>query len=224
MKIILFGASGMIGQAALRECLLDPGVTQVLSIGRSPTGKQHDKLREIVRADLLNFADIEPELVGYQACFYCLGISSLGMTEAAYRVITYDMPLAAASVLARLNPEMTFVYVSGTGADVTESGRTMWARVKGAAENALRRIPFKAVYVFRPAFVQPLNGIGSKTKWVNAIYALVRPLTPLLMRLIPKHVTTTTDIGRAMIAVARHGAPTPVLESIEIRQAAALNS
>ncbi|MDB5601143.1 MAG: epimerase [Xanthobacteraceae bacterium] len=220
MKIILFGASGMIGQAAMRECLLDPGVTQVLSIVRSPSGKQHDKLREIVRADLMNVSDIEPELAGYDACFYCVGISSVGMKEADYRVITYDMPLAAGAVLARQNPDMTFVYVSASGADPTERGSTMWARVKGATENALRHLPFKAVYVFRPAFVQPLNGIASRTGWYNTLYMLIRPLTPLMMWLVPRYATTTTDIGRAMIGVARHGAPKPVLESPEIRQAA----
>lgn len=220
MKIILFGASGMIGQAAMRECLLDPGVTQVLSFVRSPTGKQHDKLREIVRRDLLDFSDIESDLVGYDACFYCVGISSVGMKEAGYRAVTYDMPLAAASVLSRLNPGMTFVYVSAAGADSTERSSTMWARVKGAAENALQRLPFKAVYILRPFFVQPLDGIVSRTGWYNTLYALTRPLTPLVMRLIPRYATTTTEIGRAMISVVRHGAPTPVLHSLEFRQAA----
>jgi len=220
MKIILFGASGMIGQAALRESLLDSGVTQVLSVVRSPSGKQHDKLREIVRRDFSDFSDIEPELTGYDACFYCVGISSVGMKEADYRVVTYDMPLAAASVLSRLNPNMTFVHVSAVGADSTERSRTMWARVKGAAENAIQRLPFRAVYVFRPFFVQPLNGIGSRTGWYNTLYALTRPLTPIMMRLFPRYATTTTEIGRAMIGVVRHGAPTPVLHSQEFRQAA----
>jgi uncharacterized protein YbjT (DUF2867 family) len=221
MKVILFGATGMIGQAALRECLLDPGVTSVLSIGRSTSGKRDPKLREIVHGDLTDLSSIETELSGYDACFYCLGISSLGMPEAAYRRITYDMPLAAAKILLRGHPSVTFIYVSGAGADPTESGSVMWARVKGAAENAVQLLPFKG-YVFRPAFVQPLNGIGSKTKWINAIYALIRPLAPLLMWLMPKYAATTTDIGRAMIAVARNGAPKPVLESSDIVRAAAM--
>lgn len=220
MKVILFGATGMIGQAALRECLLDPGVTAVLSIGRSTTGKRNAKLRELVHSDLADLSSIETQLSGYDACFYCLGISSVGMTEAAYRKITYDMPLAAAQTLMRDNPGMTFIYVSAAGADPTEKGRVMWARHKGAIENALFRLPLKA-YSFRPAFVQPLNGIGSKTKWVNAIYAAIRPLAPLLMALMPKYASTTTDIGRAMIAVARNGAPTRVLESRDIVRAAA---
>ena len=220
MKVILFGASGMIGQAALRECLLDPDVTSVLSIGRSTTGKRDPKLRELMHGDLADLSSIETELSGYDACFYCLGISSVGMTEAAYRKITYDMPLAAAQTLARDNPGMSFIYVSAAGADSSESGRTMWARVKGAAENALFRMPLKA-YAFRPFFVQPLNGIGSKTKFYNAIYAMSRPLAPLMMWLLPKYASTTTDIGRAMIAVARNGAPTRVLDSREMVRAAA---
>jgi uncharacterized protein YbjT (DUF2867 family) len=220
MKVILFGATGMIGQAALRECLLDPSVTSVPSIGRSTTGKRDPKLRELMHSDLADLASIETELSGYDACFYCLGISSIGMTETAYRRITYDMPLVAAQTLMRDNPGMTFIYVSGNGADPTEAGKTMWARVKGAAENALLRLPLKT-FVFRPAFVQPLNGIGSKTKWINAVYALFRPLVPLLVRLIPNYATTTTDIGRAMIGVARNGALTRILESPAIRQAAA---
>jgi uncharacterized protein YbjT (DUF2867 family) len=220
MKVILFGATGMIGQAALRECLLDPSMTAVLSIGRSTTGKRDPKLRELMHSDLTDLSSIETELSGYDACFYCLGISSIGMTETAYRRITYDMPLAAAQTLMRDNPGMTFIYVSGNGADPTESGKTMWARIKGAAENALLRLPLKT-FVFRPAFVQPLNGIGSKSKWINAIYTLFSPLAPLLMRLIPNYATTTTDIGRAMIGVARNGAPTRILESPAIRQAAA---
>jgi uncharacterized protein YbjT (DUF2867 family) len=220
MKVILFGATGMIGQAALRECLLDTSVTSVLSIGRSATGKHDAKLREIMHSDLTDLSSIEAELSGYDACFYCLSISSLGMTEAAYRKIMYDMPLAAAQTLAQFNPYVTFIYVSGFGADPTEAGKTMWGRVKGAAENALQRLPLKT-YVFRPAFVQPLNGIGSKSKWINAIYALIWPLTPLFMWLMPKYASTTTDIGRAMIAVARNGAPKPVLESGDIVRAAA---
>lgn len=220
MKVILFGASGMIGQAALRECLLDPSVTAVLSIGRSTSGKRDPKLRELVHGDLADLSSIETELSGYDACFWCLGISSVGMTETAYRKITYDMPLAAAQTLARDNPGMTFIYVSAGGADSSESGRTMWARVKGAAENALFRLPLKA-YAFRPFFVQPLNGIGSKTKLYNTIYAMSRPLAPLMMWLVPNYATTTTEIGRAMIGVARNGAPTRILESLAFRQAAA---
>jgi uncharacterized protein YbjT (DUF2867 family) len=159
MKVIIFGATGMVGQGVLRECLLDPDVRRVLSIGRSATGQRHEKLRELIRADLLDYSAIENELRGYDACFFCLGITSLGLSEEQYRRVTYDITMAAAKALARLNPDMTFVYVTGAGTDSTEHGRTMWARVKGETENALLRLPFRAAYMFRPAAIQPLHGI-----------------------------------------------------------------
>jgi uncharacterized protein YbjT (DUF2867 family) len=159
MKVIIFGATGMVGQGVLRECLLDPDVQRVLSIGRSATGQRHEKLRELIRADLLDYSAIENELRRYDACFFCLGITSLGLSEEQYRRVTYDITMAAAKALARLNPDMTFVYVTGAGTDSTEHGRTMWARVKGETENALLRLPFRAAYMFRPAAIQPLYGI-----------------------------------------------------------------
>jgi uncharacterized protein YbjT (DUF2867 family) len=159
MKVIIFGATGMVGQGVLRECLLDPDVQRVLSIGRSATGQRHEKLRELIRADLLDYSAIENELRGYDACFFCLGITSLGLSEEQYRRVTYDITMAAAKALARLNPDMTFIYVTGVGTDSTEHGRTMWARVKGETENAFLRLPFRAAYMFRPAAIQPLYGI-----------------------------------------------------------------
>ena len=159
MNVVLFGATGMVGQGVLRECLLDQKVQTVLSIGRSATGQAHPKLRELVRKDLLDFSPIEAQLIGFDACFFCLGVSSAGMTEEAYRRVTYDITMAAAQTLARLNPAMTFIYVSGAGTDSTERGRIMWTRVKGKTENALLRLPFKAAYMFRPAAIQPLHGI-----------------------------------------------------------------
>lgn len=218
MKVILFGASGMVGQGVLRECLLDPDITTVLAIGRSPLGQQHEKLREIVRQDLFNYAPIEDQLRGYDACFFCLGVSSAGMTEADYRHITYDLTTAAAQTLAKLNPNMTFIYISGAGTDSTESGRTMWARVKGQTENALLRLPFKSAHMFRPGYIQPLHGIKSKTNWYRALYAIVSPIYPLLQALFPKYVTTTEQLGRAMIQVAKHGAPKQVLEVEDIHR------
>jgi uncharacterized protein YbjT (DUF2867 family) len=218
MKVILFGASGMVGQGVLRECLLDPDITVVLAVGRSPLGQQHEELREIVRPDLFNYAPIEDQLRGYDTCFFCLGVSSAGMTEANYRHITYDLTIAAAKTLAKLNPKMTFVYISGAGTDSTEGGRTMWARVKGQTENALLRLPFKAAYMFRPGYIQPLHGIKSKTNWYRALYAIVSPVYPLLQALFPNCVTTTEQLGRAMIQVAKHGAPKQVLEVEDIRR------
>jgi uncharacterized protein YbjT (DUF2867 family) len=214
MNVILFGASGMVGQGVLRECLLDPDVEKILSIGRSRTGLQHPKLREIVHQDIANLAPIEDQLRGYDACFFTLGVSSAGMKEADYRRITYDLTLGAARTLAALNPEMTFIYVSGMGTD--SAGRSMWARVKGETENALLRLPFKAAYMFRPGFIQPLHGIKSKTALYRIPYAILGPFNPLFLKFFPKYATTTEVLGRAMIKAARQGAPKKVLESQDI--------
>jgi uncharacterized protein YbjT (DUF2867 family) len=218
MKVILFGATGMVGQGALRECLLDASVESVLAVGRSPTGQQHAKLREIQHDDFLDFSKIESQLAGYDACFFCLGVSSVGMNEQRYRHLTYDITLAAATALAKLNPGMVFVYVTGAGTDSTEQGRVMWARIKGKTENDLLKLPFKAAYMFRPAGIQPLHGIKSKTAWVQAIYVAAAPLLTLLNRVAPKYITTTEQVGRAMIKVARDGFPKPVLESEDINR------
>jgi uncharacterized protein YbjT (DUF2867 family) len=218
MKIILFGATGMVGQGVLRECLLDPGVERVLAVLRTTTEKRHEKLRELVVRDFLDFSPVESELAGYDACFFCVGITSAGMKEEDYRRITYDVTMAAAATLVRLNPGMTFVFVSGAGADSTESGRVMWARIKGKAENAILRMPFKASYVFRPGYIQPLQGIQSRTRIYRLLYLAIAPLYPVLKALFPRHVTTTERIGRAMLAVARRGAPKRVLESADINE------
>jgi uncharacterized protein YbjT (DUF2867 family) len=216
MKIILFGATGMVGQGVLRECLLDSEVTGVLVVGRSPTGQQNPKLREIRHDNFLDFSGIESELRGFDACFFCLGVSSVGMDEARYRHLTYDVTLAAATVLAKLNPGLVLIYVTGRGTDSTEQGRLMWARVKGKTENDLQKLPFKAAYMFRPAGIQPLHGVRSKTAWVQAIYVVAAPLLSLLNRVAPKYMTTSEQVGRAMIKVARDGYPRPVLESEDI--------
>jgi nucleoside-diphosphate-sugar epimerase len=197
------------------ECLLDADVHSVLSIGRSATGQRHAKLRELVHNDLLDFSAIEREMSGFDACFFCLGVTSAGTTEDEYRRVTYDITMAAAQTLLKLNPDMTFIYVSGAGTDSTESGRTMWARVKGTTENALLRLPFKAAYMFRPGAIQPLHGITSKTRVYRVAYALTKPLLPLLLR-FPKFMTTTEQIGRAMLRIARQGYSKRVLESEDI--------
>jgi uncharacterized protein YbjT (DUF2867 family) len=216
MKVILFGATGMVGQGVLRECLIDPGVESVLAVGRSPTGQRDPKLREIVHDDFFDFSGVESQLVGYDACFFCLGVSSVGMDEERYRHLTYDLTMAAATTLAKLNPGMVFVYVTGRGTDSTGQGRLMWARVKGKTENDLLKLPFKAAYMFRPAGIQPLHGVRSKTPWVQAIYGVTAPLLSLLNRTSPQYMTTTEQVGRAMIKVARDGYPKPVLESEDI--------
>lgn len=224
MNVLLFGATGMVGQGALRESLLDPGVQRVLAIGRNPTGTQHPKLIEIVRKDLFNYTDIESQLTGLDACFFCLGVSSSGMNEADYTRITHDIAVAAAQTLVRVNPQMTFVFVSGAGADSTEHGRVMWARIKGKTENALRRLPFKAVYVFRPGIIQPLHGIQSKTAGYRIVYAFAKPLLPMVRRLFPNYVLTTEQIGQAMLAAAKDGAPKHILEAPDIRSLSSTNA
>jgi uncharacterized protein YbjT (DUF2867 family) len=206
----------MVGLGVLRECLLDPDVESVLTVGRAPTSQKHEKLRELVHANLLDFSAIEGELSGHDACFFCLGVTSAGTSEQEYERITYGIPVAAAQTLVKLNPGMTFVYVSGSGADSSEKGRTMWARIKGKAENALLAMPFKATYVFRPAFIQPLHGIRSRTKLYNAMYAVLGPLYPVVKAIAPGYATTTEQLGRAMIAVARKGFAKRILESRDI--------
>jgi uncharacterized protein YbjT (DUF2867 family) len=216
MKVILFGATGMVGQGVLRECLLDAGVERVLAVGRSSTGQQNAKLRELLHNDFMDFSAIESELSGYDACFFCLGVSSVGMSEADYRRTTYDLTIGAARTLANLNPGMTFVYVSGVGTDSTEKGRVTWARVKGTTENALMRMPFKAAYMFRPGLIQPMHGERSKAALSRIAYVVLGPFVPLLTRLAPKYVTTTERMGKAMLIVAKNGAPKRVLENADI--------
>ncbi|RKH13381.1 NAD-dependent epimerase/dehydratase family protein [Corallococcus sp. CA053C] len=220
MKVILFGATGMVGQGVLRECLLDPEVERVLAVGRKATGQQHAKLRELVHKDFTDFSSVEEELTGYDACFFCLGVSSAGMKEEDYHRVTYDFTLAAAKTLVKRNPGMTFIYVSGTGTDSTEQGRSMWARVKGKTENALMKLPFKASFMFRPGIIQPMDGIKSQTKAYRVGYAVMAPLTPVLKALFPKLLTNTRQVGRAMLQAARHGAPKRLLENPDINSLA----
>jgi len=218
MKIILFGPTGMVGQGVLRECLLDSVVEFVLCITRSPLPRQHAKLQQLVTPDLTDLTAFSSQLSGFDACFFCLGVSSAGMSEENYRRISYDLTLSVAKFLAGLNPPMTFIYVSGRGTDSTEKGRVMWARVKGATENALLRLPFKAACMFRIGAVLPLHGIKSKTPLYNFFYAIGSPLMYLLRLFSPKIVQTTEDIGKAMLVVAKRGAPKPIIECVDIYQ------
>jgi uncharacterized protein YbjT (DUF2867 family) len=216
MKVMLFGASGMVGQGVLRESLLDPQVTGVLSVSRSPLGQSDPKLRELVVPDVGQLAGVEPQLGGYDACFWCLGASSAGRSEADYRHVTYDLTVAAAATLARLNPSMTFVYVSGAGTDSSEHGRSMWARVKGQTENAVSRLPFKATYLFRPGIIRPMHGIRSKTRSYRVGYALLRPFLFLVRLVAPDSMTCTERVGRAMLKVAREGAGRRIVSTHDI--------
>jgi uncharacterized protein YbjT (DUF2867 family) len=220
MNILIYGATGMVGQGVLRASLQAADVAKVVTVGRSPSGVQHSKLQDLLLPDLMQYEGVEAQLQGFDACFFCLGVSAAGMDEAAYTRLSYDLTMQAARVLARLNPQMTFVYVSGAGTDSSEKGGSMWARVKGRTENGLQTLGFKAVYLFRPGMIQPLHGIRSKTASYRVFYSLFKPLLPLLRALLPKQILTTESVGLAMLEAARHGAPRPVLETADIYQLA----
>lgn len=214
MRVLLFGATGMIGQGALRECLLDDRVTAVLTVGRTTTGQQHPRLREIARADLFDLEPIESELASYDVCLFCLGVSSVGMSEADYTRITHDLTLSVARTLLRIHPQMIFEYVSGENTDA--ASRTMWARVKGETENELLGLGFAKAYMLRPGAVMPLHGIRSKTGLYQAVYTLMGPVMPWLHRRFPRHVTTTEELGRAMLRLAAGNSPSRVIRNREL--------
>jgi uncharacterized protein YbjT (DUF2867 family) len=223
MNVVIFGASGMVGQGVLLECLRDTGVERVLVVGRSSAGRQDARLREVLMKDLFDVASYAGELTGLDACFFCLGVSSAGMSEAGYRRLTYDLTVSIAQELAARNSALCFVYVSGAGTDSTERGRTMWARVKGATENALLRMPFRSAFMFRPGLIQPLDGIRSKTRVYQIVLVLAAPVLPLLRRAFPKSISTTREIGQAMLSVARNSWPRALLEPKDIHAAATRN-
>ena len=214
MKVLLTGATGMVGEGVLLECLDNPAIERVCSVSRRSCERTHPKLSEALVPDFRDLDSVETMLCGYDACFYCAGISSVGLGEAEYTVITYDTPLAFATTLSRLNPQMTFVHVSGAHTDSTEQGKAMWARVKGRTENALVRVPFKGVYNFRPSLMKPTPG---QTK-VKGGYRLIRVLYPLLSLFFPG--MSLRDLARAMINAVRFGAPKHVLEVADLRQLA----
>ncbi len=215
MNAVVFGASGMVGRGVLIECLEAPEVRSVLAVGRRPCGVAHPKLRELQVPDLARLDAFADELTGYAACFFCVGVSAAGMSEAAYRRVTYDLTTDAAGVLVELNPGLTFCYVSGQGSDPSGRSRFMWARVKGETESRLLRMPMKA-YMFRPGFIQPMKGTRSRTLAYRVFYTLTKPFFPVFGRLFPRHVTTTVNVGRAMIRAALRGYPKSVLETPDI--------
>lgn len=218
MKVLLFGASGMIGGGALLECLADDRVSSVLAIVRSPLGVAHPKLEELQHQDLGRLSPLQGRLLGYDACFFCLGVSAVGMSEATYTRITYDVTLAAAHAFQAVNPSGTFCYISGAGSDSTERGARMWARVKGRTENAL--LALGRTYMFRPGFVQPVKGVHSKTAWYNLLYSLLAPVSPVLHRCFPSVATTTAALGRALIRVGLEGFPRRIVTSRDINRLA----
>ena len=217
MKLIIFGATGMVGSGTLREALLDPDVEAVLSVSRRPCGVQHAKLQELLLPDLFDFASVEPQLRGYDACVWCLGVSSVGMDEAAYARGTEELTLVWARALLRLNPELSFCYCSAAGAD----GRAMWARVRRRLEDALKALPFRHAGCVRPAMIQPGPGISSRVKLYQTFINLGRPVFPLLARSFPAFCTTSERLGRAMLRVVQGRADRFILESIDINRVGA---
>ncbi|ARB93937.1 NAD-dependent epimerase/dehydratase family protein [Legionella longbeachae] len=215
-SIIIYGATGMLGQAVLRESLLDAHIEQVTVIGRSPIGQTHPKLREIVHANLFDYHNIEEQLIGIDACFYCLGTPSTGKTEAEYTRITKDLTVTAAKILLRLNPHPSFIYISGEGADSSEKGVLMWARVRGQTENELLRMPFKRVYIVRPGIIQPLNGIKSRVRLYRLGYSMLKPILPMLRYFFPTFISSTQLLGQAMIKIARDGYEKPILRNKDL--------
>lgn len=220
MKAIVFGGSGMIGQGVTLECLDDGTVSPVTVVGRSPCGLEHAKVREVLHRDFFDYSAIRDELAGHDACFFCLGVSAAGKSEAEYTQLTFDLTTAAAEAVLQASPSVVFCYVSGAGTDSTERGRTMWARVKGRTENRLLGMPFRAAYMFRPGYIQPLRGVRSKTPLYQALYTVAAPLYPVWKRLFPDAVTTTVNVGKAMIRVVRDEYPRRIVETRDINMLA----
>ncbi|MGA2624410.1 MAG: NAD-dependent epimerase/dehydratase family protein [Bacteroidota bacterium] len=210
IKAIIFGATGMIGEGVLHECLRDARVESVLVIGRRSCGVKHEKLKEVIHNNFFDYSAIEVALRGYTACFFCLGVSSVGKNEADYTRVTYDLTMQAARTLSRLNPDMTFCYVSGMGTN--DKGRSMWARVKGKTENEVARLPFKAVYLFRPGYINPTKGLKNAYRFAK-VFALFYPVWKILF---PKYVCTLEELGLAMIHAGTDGSPKQILESPDI--------
>lgn len=214
----------MVGSGVLLECLDSPRVREVLVVGRSSTGVTHPKVREMLHQNFLEFKGMQSEFAGRDACFFCLGVSSAGMKEADYTRLTHDVTLAAASAMLAVSPQLTFIYVSGEGTDSSERGRSMWARVKGKTENDLLAMPFRAAYMFRPGYIQPLRGVRSKTPLYQLLYDVGGWTYPALRSLLPGHVTTTVDVGRAMIEVGAEGYTRSILGSAEINEVASIGA
>lgn len=218
MKVIITGATGMVGKGVLLECLRNKAVESVLVINRKTVGIKHPKLKEIIHSDFFDLSSINEEFLGYDACFFCLGISAFRQSEAAYTRITYDLTMNFAQELLKFNIDMTFIYVSGTGTDSTEKGRTMWARVKGKTENDIFKLGFQNAYAFRPAYIKPEANAPSSTPVYRVLYSVLGVLHPIIELIIPKYTTTTTQIGKAMIEVVKNGFAKKHVESADIIQ------
>lgn len=220
IKAIITGSTGMVGKGVLLECLENPKVESVLVVNRRPVGIKHEKLTEVIHNDFYNLQEIEKSLAGYNACFFCLGTTSVGKSEEVYKRITHNLTINFAKTVLEQNPEMSFCYVSGTGTDSTEKGKTMWARVKGKTENDLLAMGFKNAFMFRPGYIQPVRGEKAVSGLVNFSYKIFKPFYPLLKKIFPKFVTSTENIGKAMINVVLNDSGIKILESNDINRTA----
>jgi uncharacterized protein YbjT (DUF2867 family) len=218
IKVIITGSTGMVGKGVLLVCLDNPAVSNILVINRHSLGMQHPKLKEVITNNFYDLSSLEQNLTGYDACYFCLGVSSFRMKEEDYHHITYDLTISVAKTLLRLNPGLVFCFVSGQGTDSTEKGSTMWARVKGKTENALLAMPFKGAYMFRPGYIHPMPGVKSRTPLYNTLIPIIKPLYPILKRIFPNSTTTNEAIGKAMIAVTLNPNPKHILNSPDINQ------
>lgn len=216
LKVIITGSTGMVGKGVLLECLEHPQVKEVLVVNRRRLGMQHPKLKELVHKDFHNLYEVKEQLQGYNACFFCMGVSVVGLNEAQYTRTTYDLTLHFAETVA--NPNMTFIYVSGQGTDSTEKGRTLWARVKGRTENALLKMPFKKAFMFRPGIILPVKGVKSNTRLYNFFYVALQPFFPMLSKM--RAVTDSAKVGLAMIKLALHGSDKVYFENRDINEVA----
>ncbi|MDF2723531.1 MAG: hypothetical protein K0Q59_3206 [Paenibacillus sp.] len=217
VRAIITGVTGMVGEGVMHECLNDPEVELVTVLTRKSCGITHPKLREVIHADFWNIAGLEQELRSHNACFFCLGVSSVGMSEADYTRITYDLTLHIAGLLSEWNPQMVFCYVTGSGTDSTEQGKSMWARVKGKTENDLLKLPFKQAYMFRPGYIHPTKGLTQTHKY----YFALSWLYPLLKPIFPNSLITLKQLGKAMIRAATTGYVKPIVEARDILALAA---
>jgi len=216
IRAIITGASGMVGEGVLHECLHHPDVEKVLVIGRKPCGTTHPKLTEVIHKDFFNLTPIKDQLNGYNACYFCMGVSSVGMKEPEYSRLTFDLTLHMATLLSEMNKDMTFCYVSGAATDSSEKGKSMWARVKGKTENALLALPFRQAFMFRPGYMHPTPGLQNTLKY----YKYITWMYPLLKAIYPKGVSTLADLGQAMLAVTLNGYEKKVLEVVDIKAVA----
>jgi uncharacterized protein YbjT (DUF2867 family) len=221
INVIITGSTGMVGKGVLLECLEDPTVKNILLLNRTSAGIEHEKVKELIIEDFLNLSPLREVLSGYDACYFCLGVSAFRMKEKEYNEITYKITLHLAKLLSDISPKLSFCYVSGVGTDSSEKSRTMWARVKGKTENALKKLTLGSVYLFRPGYIQPQKGIKSKTSLYNTLYIFVKPFYPLFKLLIPNKVTTTTAIGKAMIYTTLHKVDKDILYNKDINELAA---